>query len=144
MSFSSAAKFGAKVIGLGLYAGAVYLGTNAVLAPVFNKKSEIETIWEKAKDRYNTYQELEKEGIKAASFEEAKQKLDSIKEDRLYREYGIVPPSAGDSEFEKVTKVLELSKKLSEDNSAMDSILKLIDEIKSENEKQGFVIDTNN
>ena len=90
MGLTSATKMGTKVLGLALYAGAVYLGSNAILAPMFNQKSQVETIWEKAKKEYDTYQEIKSEGIYAESYKEAKQKLDSIKTDRLYKKYGIV------------------------------------------------------
>jgi len=116
MSFSSAAKIGAKVVGLGLYACACYFGANAVAASQKGEKSQIETIWENVKHEYDTYQEIKKEGIEAPSYKEAKQKLDSIKDVRLYEKYGLIPPSESDSPAEALNKALNLQIKLQEDN----------------------------
>ena len=114
MGLTSATKMGTKVLGLALYAGAVYLGSNAILAPMFNQKSQVETIWEKAKKEYDTYQEIKSEGIYAESYKEAKQKLDSIKTDRLYKKYGIEPPTENSSMADKFNKQIELQNKLYE------------------------------
>ena len=91
---------------------------------IAGEKTKTESVFDYAKNEYNTYKEIKSEGIKAASYEEAKQKLDSIKQDRLFRKYGIVPPAENASPSQRLIKQLELQNKQNEDieNSLNDVI----------------------
>lgn len=122
--------FGSKV---GLMALMTLAGTATFVGSEFGKmlngeKTKTETVFDYAKEEYNTYQEIKKEGIKADTYGEAKQKLDSIKEDRLFRKYGIEPPSASASPAEKLNKQLELQIKLQEESqSCLRQLLRTIE-----------------
>ena len=131
MSLTSIAKTGANLLGIGLYASVCYFCADAILAPKFNQKPQIETIWEDAKKEYETYKEIKSEGIKADSYSEAKVKLDAIKTDRLYKKYGLEAPNEKDSPAERLIKELNLQIQLNHEaqNSQQEilNILKSID-----------------
>ena len=119
----------------GVMAMMTLAGTAAFVGTEFGKlisgeKTKTERVFDYAKNEFNTYQAIKKEGIKADSYGEAKQKLDSVYERRLFIKYGIEPPAENASTAEKLNKQLELQIKLNEESeSCLRQLLRTIDSI---------------
>lgn len=123
MSMAPAGKLGLKVLGLGLWGATCYFTANTIASVINNDKPQIVTIWENAKKEFDDYLAINEEGIKADSYSEAKEKLDSIRMDRLYRSYGITPPDTNSSAYEEIMKGTELQEK------QLQEIIKYLDSI---------------
>ena len=122
---------------IGIMAYCALLGTAAFVGSELGRlskgeKTKTESVFDYAKTEYDTYKEIKKEGIQADSYSEAKEKLRSIKTDRLYRSYGMTPPDKNSSAYEQIMKSCELEQKqLNEMINTLNSIIQKTDSVEN-------------
>ena len=95
------------LMGVTMLAGTAFISTEAAKYAT-NQKTLTETVYDSAKERIETEKAIKAEGIQAKSYAEAKMKLDSIENVRLYQKYGITPPNADDTSVDSVCKESKL------------------------------------